>query len=36
MLTERIMTIMKGFLKFKYKSDQEEEKTHILVKTAGF
>ena len=27
--------LRKGYLKFEYKSDQEGEKTHILVKTAG-
>ena len=27
--------LWKGYLKFEYKSGQEGEKTHILVKTAG-
>ena len=26
------LVLQKGFLKFEYKSDQEAEKTHILVK----
>ena len=29
------LVLRKGFLKSKYKIDQEEENTHILMKTAG-
>ena len=29
------VVLRKGFLRFEYESDQEGEKTHILVETAG-